>query len=188
MFVTKKLKEGSKTLGFRPTSNFHFSAIANCLLYLFPFPGPRVRVRCAVLPSVECYVQAQLDGLFRFVPCSYALSIPTFPVSLIRRVLQCLASTSHLSTCLGNLVFFISIVDGIVDSIKISVSRMNRCTINVVGKHSRSARSTFFTTASTTVPQRQSVEKGFVTPMRDVANSVRHPDYSMTGRPKPSPK
>ena len=28
MFVTKKLKEGSKTLGFRPTSNFHFSAIA----------------------------------------------------------------------------------------------------------------------------------------------------------------
>ena len=28
MFVTKKLKEGSKTLGFRPTSNFHSSAIA----------------------------------------------------------------------------------------------------------------------------------------------------------------
>ena len=65
---------------------------------------------------------------------------------------------------------------------------MRRYASNFAVKHSLSNGNAFFTAATAAVPPRELVQKGFVTPMRDVANSVQHPDYSLTGRPKPSPK
>lgn len=46
----------------------------------------------------------------------------------------------------------------------------------------------WLSTAAAVEFKRPLVQKGFVSPMRAVSDSVQHPDYAWTGRPKPSPK